>query len=82
MDIELEPAESKDFVVVMGVGKTTKQGVKAPLFNIGMKENGAVFNHTQGWSIITEAILGNGQQAYDYFKAFLPASYITKAEIR
>ncbi|MBN1184438.1 MAG: hypothetical protein JXB49_19255 [Bacteroidales bacterium] len=56
--------------------------VKAPLFNKGMKENGAIFCHTQGWSIIAEAMLGNGQQAYDYFRAYMPASFNTKAEIR
>ena len=56
--------------------------VKAPLFNKGMKENGAIFCHTQGWSIIAEALLGNGQQAFDYFRAYMPASFNTKAEIR
>jgi len=56
--------------------------VKAVLFNSGMKENCSIFNHTQGWAVIAEAILGRGNQAFNYFKAFLPSSYNDKAEIR
>jgi len=56
--------------------------VKAPLFNPGMKENGAIFCHTQGWAIIAETMLGNGNQAFEYYKAYLPASFNDKAEIR
>jgi N,N'-diacetylchitobiose phosphorylase len=56
--------------------------VKAPLFDKGMKENGSVFCHTQGWAVIAEAIYGNGDQAFKYFKAFMPASYNNIAEIR
>ena len=56
--------------------------VRATLMNPGTKENCAVFQHTQGWGVIAEAILGNGDQAMEYFKAFLPAAYNDKAEIR
>ena len=56
--------------------------VKAPLFNPGMKENGAIFCHTQGWVIMAEALLGNGNQAFNYYKAYLPASFNDKADIR
>ncbi|MBN2520702.1 MAG: hypothetical protein JXB17_09380, partial [Bacteroidales bacterium] len=56
--------------------------IKAPLFNESMKENGAVFCHTQGWAIIAETLLGHGNKAYQYFKAFLPAAYNSKADIR
>jgi len=52
------------------------------LMNPGMKENGGIFNHTQGWAIIAESILGNGNQAWEYYKAFNPASYNDIAEIR
>jgi len=65
------PFEKTDFAIV-----------KAPLFNKGMKENSAIFCHTQGWSIIAETMLGNGNQAYQYFRSFMPAAYNTKAEIR
>jgi len=56
--------------------------VRAALFNTGMKENGAIFTHTQGWAVIAEAMCGNGNKAYDYFRRYMPATYNTKAEIR
>jgi len=62
--------------------KTDPKVIRATLFNKGMKENGAIFCHTQGWVVIAEAILGNGDQAYQYFCASMPAAYNTKAEIR
>jgi N,N'-diacetylchitobiose phosphorylase len=62
--------------------KTDHRIVKAPLFNQGMKENASIFSHTQGWAIIAETMLGNGNQAYQYYRAFMPAAYNTKAEIR
>ncbi len=62
--------------------KTDHRVIKAPLFNPGMKENGAIFCHTQGWAVIAETMLGHGNQAYKYYKAYLPATFNTKAEIR
>ena len=56
--------------------------VRAALFNTGMKENGGIFIHTQGWAVIAEAMCGNGNNAYDYFRRYMPAAYNTKAEIR
>ncbi len=56
--------------------------VRAQLMNPGLKENGGIFNHTQGWGVIAEAMLGNGDQAYKYLRAYLPAAYNTTAEIR
>ncbi len=62
--------------------KTDHRVVKASLFNKGMKENGSIFSHTQGWAIIAETLLGNGDQAFTYYRAFMPASYNTRGEIR
>lgn len=62
--------------------KTDINIVKATLFNKGMKENAGIFCHTQGWAIMAETLFGNGDQAYKYCRAFLPAAYNTKAEIR
>jgi N,N'-diacetylchitobiose phosphorylase len=62
--------------------KTDPRIIKARLFNKGMKENGSVFCHTQGWGVIAETILGKGKRAYDLYRKFMPASYNTKAEIR
>lgn len=56
--------------------------IKAPLFNKGTKENSGVFCHTQGWAVIAEAMVGNGNRAYEYFKAYMPSAMNTKAEIR
>jgi cellobiose phosphorylase len=56
--------------------------VRAALFNTGMKENGSIFTHTQSWAVIAEAMCGNGNLAYDYFRHYLPAAYNTKAEVR
>lgn len=64
------------------VESTDPNVIKARLFNKGMKENGSVFCHTQGWAIIAETILGRGNQAYEYYRKFMPAAYNTKAEIR
>ncbi|WP_338239553.1 GH36-type glycosyl hydrolase domain-containing protein [Persicobacter diffluens] len=62
--------------------KTDYRVVRATLMNPGMKENAGIFNHTQGWGIMAEAMVGNGDQAYEYFKATSPASYNDQAEIR
>jgi cellobiose phosphorylase len=56
--------------------------MKATLFNAGIKENAGIFNHTQGWGVMAECMLGNGDQAWDYYRAFLPASYNDRAEVR
>jgi N,N'-diacetylchitobiose phosphorylase len=56
--------------------------IRAVLFNPSMKENGAIFNHTQGWIVMAEAIHGNGTRAFSYYKSFMPAGYNTRAEIR
>lgn len=56
--------------------------VRAQLMNPGLKENGGIFVHTQGWGVMAEAILGRGNQAYKYLRSYLPAAYNTKAEIR
>ncbi len=56
--------------------------IKATLFDKGMKENGAIFCHTQGWAIIAEALTGNGNRAFAYFNAYMPAAFNDRAEVR
>ena len=56
--------------------------MRARLFNPGMKENGAVFCHTQGWVVMAESKLGNGNRAYEYLRTFMPAAFNEKAEVR
>ncbi|MFC1975936.1 GH36-type glycosyl hydrolase domain-containing protein [Chloroflexota bacterium] len=56
--------------------------MRAVLFNPGIKENAGIFNHTQGWGVMAECMLGHGDQAYDYYRAFMPAAYNDRAEVR
>ncbi|WDE98224.1 N,N'-diacetylchitobiose phosphorylase [Lentisphaera profundi] len=62
--------------------KTDYKVVRAALFNPGLKENAAIFTHTQGWTIMAEAMLGRGDRAFDYYKSTLPAAYNDRAELR
>lgn len=39
----------------------------------GYKENAGVFCHNNPWIMIAETILGNGDQAFDYYKRIAPA---------
>ena len=64
------------------ITKMDPEVIRARLFNPGMKENAAIFCHTQGWVIIAEAMLGNGDRAWQYFRSYMPAAYNTRAEIR
>lgn len=56
--------------------------MRAVLFNKGIKENGSIFNHTQGWGVMAECKQGNGDRAFEYYRAFMPAAYNDRAEIR
>jgi len=46
----------------------------------GIKENGAVFNHTNPWAIIAETMLGGGERAYEYHMTMSPATLNERAE--
>lgn len=61
---------------------TSVDVMRAVVFNPGIKENAGIFNHTQGWGVIAETLLGNGDRAFEYCKASIPAAYNDKAEIR
>ncbi len=39
----------------------------------GYKENAGIFCHNNPWIIIAETMLGNGQQAFDYYSKIAPA---------
>ena len=56
--------------------------MRAVVFNPGIKENAGIFNHTQGWGVMAECLLGNGDRAYEYYRASMPAAYNDRAEIR
>jgi cellobiose phosphorylase len=62
--------------------KTPINVMRAVVFNPGIKENAGIFNHTQGWGVIAECLAGHGDRAYEYYRAFMPAAYNSRAEIR
>jgi len=62
--------------------KANPDVMRATLFNTGIKENAGIFSHTQSWGVIAEVMQGNGKQAWEYYKAFMPASYNEHAEVR
>ena len=62
--------------------KIDVQVMRAVLFNPSNKENGGIFSHTQSWIVLAEILRGNGDQAYEYYRAFMPAAQNNTAEIR
>jgi N,N'-diacetylchitobiose phosphorylase len=62
--------------------KTSIDVMRAVVYNPGIKENAGIFNHTEGWGVMAECLLGNGDRAYEYFRATMPAAYNDRAEIR
>jgi N,N'-diacetylchitobiose phosphorylase len=62
--------------------KTPIDVMRAVVFNPGIKENAGIFNHTQGWAVMAECMLGHGDRAYEYYRASMPAAYNDRAEIR
>jgi N,N'-diacetylchitobiose phosphorylase len=62
--------------------ETDMSVMRAVLFNPGMKENGSVFTHTQGWAVIAETMLGHGDIAWRYFRATMPAAWNERVELR
>lgn len=56
--------------------------MRAVVYNAGIKENAGIFNHTQGWGVMAECLVGNGDRAWEYTRAALPATYNTRAELR
>jgi cellobiose phosphorylase len=40
----------------------------------GAKENGGIFVHPNPWAVMAEALLGNGERAYQYYRQINPAA--------
>jgi cellobiose phosphorylase len=57
-------------------------GALALLFNPSTKENGAIFLQTQGWLILSEALLGRGDRAMEYYLESCPSAQNDIADIR
>ncbi len=56
-------------------------GCRLLVFPVGHKENGGIFCHANSWTLVAEGVLGRGQRAYDYYRAYLPARYNDSAEV-
>ncbi len=52
------------------------------IYNHGIKENAGIFCHTQSWAVIAETLLGNGDLAFQYYRAYMPAAYNDRASER
>lgn len=57
-------------------------GALMHIYNEDTKENGGIFSQSQGWLILAEAFMGNGNRAFEYFMETSPAAMNEKAEIR
>jgi cellobiose phosphorylase len=62
--------------------KISHQVVRAVLYNTGQKENAGIFCHPQAWAVMAEAMLGHNDRAYEYYRAYMPAAYNERAELR
>ncbi|HLR36005.1 MAG TPA: hypothetical protein VK071_11850, partial [Tissierellales bacterium] len=58
------------------------KGALATVYNGSTKENGSIFLQTQGWLILAETLIGNGNRAYEYYKKSSPAHQNQLADIR
>jgi cellobiose phosphorylase len=62
--------------------KADPEVMRATLFNAGIKENAGIFSHTQSWGVIAECMQGNGERAWEYYRAFMPSAYNDRADLR
>ena len=62
--------------------KTPRHVMDGVVYNKGIKENGGIFNHPQAWAVMAECALGNGDRAFEYYRAYMPSAYNTRAELR
>jgi cellobiose phosphorylase len=62
--------------------KADPEIMRATLFNPGIKENAGIFSHTQSWVVMAEVLQGDGDLAYQYYRAYMPSAYNDRAELR
>ena len=62
--------------------RTPVKIMRAVLFNPGNKENGGIFSHTQSWAVLAEIAGGDGDQAYAYYRSFMPSAQSDRADLR
>ena len=47
-------------------------------YNPGNGENGAIFCHANSWAVIAEAMLGNGDRAWEYYERIAPQNALER----
>lgn len=62
--------------------KTKVDVMRAVLFVPGTKENAGIFSHPQSWAVMAECLCGQGDRAYDYYRAYMPSAFNDRADIR
>lgn len=50
-------------------------------FPPGLKENGGIFCHANAWAVVAEGMLGRGDRAFEFYRAYLPAAKNNSAEV-
>jgi len=50
-------------------------------FPPGLKENGGIFCHANSWAVVAEGMLGRGDRAFEFYRAYLPAAKNDSAEV-
>lgn len=62
-------------------GWNAEEGKTPVGYGPGCGENGAIFCHANTWAIIAEALLGNGDRAWEYFSQIIPANVAEKVGV-
>ena len=62
--------------------KDAFEGALSLIYSPGNKENSSIFLQTQGWLILAESLLGDGDRAFAYYKESCPAYQNDMAETR
>ena len=57
-------------------------GALMEIYNAGCKENAGIFSQSQGWLVLSEALLGHGDRAFEYWAENAPSMQNDRAEIR
>ncbi len=84
MDSVKKHLATKHGIVLFAPGYTTYHPELGyvSVFPRGLKENAAIFCHTNPWAMIAETKRGDGAAAFGYYKAILPSQSNAHADLR
>ena len=51
-------------------------------YNPGNGENGAIFCHANGWAVIAQALLGDGDKAWEYYELLAPQKALERVGLQ